>query len=353
MDNNSKLTRNAIESIRLGIEDYNLANKDEGRILSSIRNIYAGLLLLFKEELRCLSPKGSDDVLIKANTRMVFDEISGQLICKGEQESNGKIGKTVDFSEIQKRFKIMKRPLPDDLIRLVREIREERNNIEHWYSIQSIGALQGVVANATVAIRIFFEEFLQENPLSYLNDTWREMLEVEELHKTLREEYLRDLKKKLNTSINYKWFQIIRDNFTCSDCGADVFAIQDKNYQLALTCKGCNSKFSLEQVKEIVKDSYTANLELKLENDFGLSFDDQMMGVNERIITCPSCGKKTYVFDSNQDISKCFFCDYEYSYKECSLCSSTLESYELDEAERNGGLCSKCVYDREKIMRDE
>ena len=55
MDNNSKLTRNAIESIRLGIEDYNLANKDEGRILSSIRNIYAGLLLLFKEELRCFS----------------------------------------------------------------------------------------------------------------------------------------------------------------------------------------------------------------------------------------------------------------------------------------------------------
>lgn len=353
MDYNSKLTRNAAESIRLGIEDYNLAKNDEGRILSSIRNIYAGILLLFKEELRYLSPKGSNDVLIKDKIEMVFDGKSGQLICKGEQKSNGSVGKTVDFSEIQERFKIMKRPLPDDLIRLIREIREERNNIEHWYSLQSIEALQGVVAKATIAIRKFFEEFLHENPLFYLDDTWREMLKVEELHKTLRKEYLRDLKKKLNTSSNSKWFQTIRDEFICPDCGADVFDIQDEKSQIELICKGCNSTFNIEKVKNFVSDSYLANLEWKLEKSYGLDFEEQKMGFNERIINCPSCGNKTYVFDPDQNISRCFFCNYEYSYKECSHCSSTLESYELDEAEINGGLCSKCIYDREKIMRDD
>lgn len=41
------LLKNAVSSIQIGIEDYQ--SKDERRLLSSIRNITSGMLLLFKE----------------------------------------------------------------------------------------------------------------------------------------------------------------------------------------------------------------------------------------------------------------------------------------------------------------
>ncbi|PYU23337.1 MAG: hypothetical protein DMG30_11925 [Acidobacteria bacterium] len=45
---------NAIESIQVGVEDYQLGTRP--RLLSAVRNIHAGILLLFKEALREVSP---------------------------------------------------------------------------------------------------------------------------------------------------------------------------------------------------------------------------------------------------------------------------------------------------------
>jgi len=45
---------NAVQSIQIGIEDYR--SSDPRRLLSAIRNVQAGILLLCKEQLRRLSP---------------------------------------------------------------------------------------------------------------------------------------------------------------------------------------------------------------------------------------------------------------------------------------------------------
>lgn len=57
------ILQNAIDSIALGIEDYN--SSDSRRLISCTRNLFAGILLLFKHKLAILSPPGSDEVLIK------------------------------------------------------------------------------------------------------------------------------------------------------------------------------------------------------------------------------------------------------------------------------------------------
>lgn len=46
---------NAVNSIRLGLEDLKAAEHDEARALSSIRNLTAGLLLLFKVKLQAMT----------------------------------------------------------------------------------------------------------------------------------------------------------------------------------------------------------------------------------------------------------------------------------------------------------
>ncbi|MDA0764246.1 MAG: hypothetical protein O3A39_07410 [Proteobacteria bacterium] len=61
--------KNAISSIIIGIEDYQ--SDDERRILSSVRNIYAGVLLLTKEVLVRMSPLDDLDLLISKNTKLV------------------------------------------------------------------------------------------------------------------------------------------------------------------------------------------------------------------------------------------------------------------------------------------
>ncbi len=65
------LLNNAIESIQVGVEDYLMG--DSKRYLSAVRNICAGILLLYKEKLCRLSPPQDKEVLIKKDIRPVDD----------------------------------------------------------------------------------------------------------------------------------------------------------------------------------------------------------------------------------------------------------------------------------------
>ena len=69
---------NAVASIRLGVEDFKVAEHDEARTLSSIRNLTSGLLLLFKVKLQAMSPPGLNEALFKervAPTQGVDDQV--------------------------------------------------------------------------------------------------------------------------------------------------------------------------------------------------------------------------------------------------------------------------------------
>ncbi|WP_263603510.1 hypothetical protein [Chryseobacterium sp. PET-29] len=86
-----KILNNAVEAIQIGLEDY--MNDDPRRAQSALRNIFAGILLLFKEKLRRMSPENSDEVLIKKDIRPVLNSDNGLLF-------KGKGDKTVDVAQI-------------------------------------------------------------------------------------------------------------------------------------------------------------------------------------------------------------------------------------------------------------
>jgi hypothetical protein len=89
------LLTNAVESIQVGVEDYQSGTRP--RLLSAVRNIHAGILLLHKEALRRASPRDSGDVLMMARSRPSRDA-SGNVIFVG-------VGtKTVDTQQIRERF---------------------------------------------------------------------------------------------------------------------------------------------------------------------------------------------------------------------------------------------------------
>ena len=89
------LLDNAITSIRVALEDFSSTQNE--RMISAIRNLHAGVILLYKEKLRRLSPPNTNDALVKQ--KVVLQKTSG-----GGLISVGAGKKTVDVSQIQERF---------------------------------------------------------------------------------------------------------------------------------------------------------------------------------------------------------------------------------------------------------
>ncbi|MFW3341822.1 hypothetical protein, partial [Aliarcobacter butzleri] len=94
--------KNALDSILLGLDDYKLAlDGDKRRYISSTRNLFAGILLLFKEKLSQLSPDGTDEILIKKKIAPVLD-VNGKVVFEAQGD------KTVEVQDIQNLFKSLK-----------------------------------------------------------------------------------------------------------------------------------------------------------------------------------------------------------------------------------------------------
>ncbi|WP_283131461.1 hypothetical protein [Enterovibrio norvegicus] len=118
------ILKNAVDSIAIGLEDFE--SDDDRRIISSTRNIFAGILLLFKHRLCELSPDDSDEALIKQKVLPAID-------ATGAVNWIGQGKKTVDVQNIKDRFKSL--GIEVDWKRLER-INKYRNDIEHYYSTE-------------------------------------------------------------------------------------------------------------------------------------------------------------------------------------------------------------------------
>lgn len=119
---NSPLLVNAVAAIKLGVEDYK--SDDPDRALSAVRNIAAGVLLVFKEKLRLLSPADSDEVLLKERLRPV-------RLQDGTISFVGTGRKTADVQQIKDRFDSL--GIAADWKRF-KDLVLVRNELEHYYT---------------------------------------------------------------------------------------------------------------------------------------------------------------------------------------------------------------------------
>jgi type I restriction enzyme M protein len=200
----SDLLENAIVSIKLGLDDFEMGTDE--RVISSIRNLFAGMLLLFKEKLLRLSPEESNEVLIK--TRVIPVNENGKIKFKGAKKSN-----TVDVREIQERF--------DGLgVRvawpLVTEIQQKRNQIEHYYTTDKKSAIKDVVSKTFVVISAFIKNELGEDPRELLGDTyWNILLKTSAVYEGERGDCLR-----LLGEIKWTDESLVIKDISCPSCNS-------------------------------------------------------------------------------------------------------------------------------------
>lgn len=297
------ILQNAIDSIVIGVEDYHM--DDKKRLLSSTRNIYAGVLLLFKAKLSQSSPIGSDEVLIKQKILPQINNESLTWIGKGK--------KTVDFQQIKERLESLN--IKVDWNRL-EKINVYRNNIEHYYSIESESAVKGMISNLFLIIRNFISDYLDEDPKELLGkETWEKLIQINEVYQSEK----RNCIKEIDTYFDNTLVSDAINKYNCDNCFSELISV---NLENELICKSCEKKFEEDEL-----------IEKALIEEYGNY--DFAGGEEEKLILCPYCKKKTYLISENS----CQICNETLS-TECHICGTNISVNELNE----NSLCSSCSY---------
>ena len=310
------LFANAIESIQIGVED--LLRNDDRRVLSAVRNVHAGVLLLCKEKLRRLSP--DDEILLAQRFEPQPDD-------KGEVSIEGVGRNTVGADDIKKRFKTFHVALDWKRFDAMADI---RNHMEHSYFKGTRERARQAVADAFLVIRQLLVEALREDPLKALGpECWNALLENADLFET-------ELKSCQVTLENVEWeteaaARALPD-FICPSCRSSLVRQRDSDNKsqqnVALICAACGKHSELGPA-----------LSLAFDETFGAEGHIAVKdGGEPPISTCPECSEETYVVEEG----RCAACDFTLPEDAaCAICGSSLSAEEYYEYD---GLCGYHAY---------
>jgi DNA-directed RNA polymerase subunit M/transcription elongation factor TFIIS len=308
------LATNAIESIQAGVEDYLTATRP--RLLSAVRNIHAGILLLYKEALRRRSPPGSNDALVMAKINPITSA-TGIVTFVG----SGK--KTADARVIRERFEGL--GISTDWDRFGK-IAESRNDVEHNYPNLSQDSLRELVASAFWIIRDFITTELAADPVQLLGSpTWRAMLEVADVYHAEREACDEALARVAWES---ETLAAGLRELPCGNCGSTLHRPQDPSADLddmVLACAVCGAT---QEADAFAPGAIAAALDWD-------SYVAATDGADEPYVDCPECGSAAYVLSEE----RCARCGASVE-GNCVRCGNRIPASELD----SSPLCGYCAH---------
>jgi hypothetical protein len=302
---------NAITSIRLALED--ISSATEARLLSAVRNLHAGILLLYKSKLSALSPPGSEDALIKKS-------VVPKKLPTGEIVFTGVGRKTVNIAEIRTRFESL--GIQTDWKRFDK-ISGLRNDIEHYCTSVHHDAIRGMISDTFVIIRDFMISELAKDPKDELGDeAWGALLSVSEVFEKERA----DCKQRLD-SIDWgsATLEEAISEVTCAACGSALITPVGPGKNAGVECRSCGEVEQFESSAERALSNY-----LGWKNHYAMKD-----GGEEALITCPFCFQDGYVVDEEC----CAICG-EGCEHTCAMCASTIPVSELSD----GSLCGYCQH---------
>lgn len=308
----SPLLSNAVSAIQLGVEGYE--SSDPNRALSAVRNIAAGVLLVFKEKLRLLSPPDSDDVLLKERLRP-------SRCPDGSITFVGAGRKTVDVQQIKDRFNSLHVEADwsrfDELVRL-------RNDLEHYYTTASSATVQGALADAFVVLQAFITTQLNYEPLVLLGEkTWQTLLDISGVYEGQLQVCRAELSK-------IEWpapvYDTVAEELRCIHCHSALVKAIDPAVSnllsLEFLCTACGKVSSFEDsIGDAIAEAFAADTYIAMTD-----------GGDPPLDFCHECGEVTFYVESGF----CLLCQAELSFLECAVCGAALGPDDQD----NGGLCS-------------
>lgn len=321
------LLANAIASIKLGVEDYEVDRP--ARALSAIRNLHAGLLLLAKWVLLQTVPNASEEDVIAADYKPVPDGRGGVMYVPENKQ-------TIGLRDIQQRFKSFHLKVPPETLRNLESLAHVRNAVEHRYAGLAEASLRKTVSDSFVVA----SEFLKLggiNPVDVLGEAWRTMLKVNEV-------YERELATCRKTFADVEWkFDLPEDAYPkCPTCGSGLIeqVRADEKMQDCVDgrCKSCGEEIEAEAVVEsLVETGYWAWDHISVKD-----------GGEGVVFECHSCTRRSYINElaDNGEVTGCVICGAKLG--SCWTCGSSLTPDDLYGGSED--LCGYCGYKLAKEM---
>ena len=305
---------NAIDSIVMGLEDYSSSNPI--RLISCTRNLFAGILLLFKYKLVQMSPVGTNESLIKKRVVPKIDS-SGEIIWVGKGRN------TVNVHEIKEHFESLNINVN---WKRVDKIQNFRNDIEHYHSEHSKDAMRSLISDSFIVIRDFLHHELSLDPQEYLGEyAWEILVSESEVYMKEKEECIQII-ERIDWVSDGLYSAIV--SFDCSACGSGLITIQNpelERYKNEFLCKSCGQIWEFEAFAEeaIVKH---------------FSFDNywsERQGDEPLTIACPECNYETYIIEERF----CVICETS-AIHNCKRCGMTIPVSEIE----GSGYCGWCLH---------
>lgn len=335
-----KLKENALTSIRLGIEDFERSklaaaeSGDPARALSAVRNLFAGILLLFKYKIADSVDSPDDAQQLIFNPPEVLPQADGSGGV--EWMPIGKFRKTtIDVATIKKRFEgfgiEVDWPVVDKL-------QECRNHLEHLHPASTMGEVADFVAALFPVLREFALTQLNEEPADLFGSAWPVMLAH---HEFFTRTMAACRAAWVDAGVPVK-MQPWHAKCQCEECGSPLLrpaqddldggaSVEDQDESFRYVCDACG-----------YSDLIAPLMIKELDNAY---FSDPRDGGEAVIEECLECNRDTFL-----SIEQCcLWCGATLDYKECDACGEPLGQYDQD----NGGLCGYHSHLYEKAMRDD
>lgn len=334
-----KLRDNALTSIRLGVEDFERCraegdDADPARALSSIRNLFAGVLLLFKYKIAICADDPSDAAALIFNPPEVLPHSDGDggidWIPVGKFKST-----TIDVGTIKKRFEAFDIEIDWEV---VGNLQNCRNHLEHLHPAHTLGEVADFVAELFPLLRDFIQAELEEAPAEILGKAWHTMLLH---HKFFVDNCRRCAEGWTEAGVPdgmRPWLEACK----CPECGSVLLAPAQEDLDAGDTVEHDSESFNASCV---ACGTSTLIVPLMMKELGEAHSCDPRDGDEPTLENCYQCGRVTFLIHEQQ----CLWCAVELEYMECELCEEPLRQEDQD----NDGRCSYHAHMYEKFMRED
>lgn len=295
---------NAVQAIEIGIADFQ--DGSDARLKSSVRNVHAGILLLFKHKLKDMSPTGSDEVLLKQRIEPV--------LTGGTVTFRGKGRKTVDLQTMKERFESLNVRVDWDAFESLGRI---RNEIEHYFTEAGVTVIMEALSKSFAVASRFAATQLDIDLREHLSkEAWDQLVEIKEFYDSERQR-CRESQADFQSTSEYAQGHL--HQFTCSTCYSDLIFFSKSG----AVCRVCGRTWNREQAEVAVVAKAGGS-------DY---YDSVKDGADETVVNCPACGELAFVIAE----SRCVCCG-ESSETLCQRCGIPIPASEIN----GSGYCGWC-----------
>lgn len=336
-----KLKENAVTSIRLGIEDFEKSQApvdqggDPARALSAARNLFSGVLLLFKYKIvSCVDdPEDALQLIFDTNEVLPHPNDAG-----GVEWRPGRLRKTtIDVVTIRKRFETFDIEMDWTAID---KLQTCRNHLEHLHPENSLGEIAEFVAELFPVLRQFIEKQLNVVPADMLGTAWPIMLQHHAFFSRISAECDEEWKQARVPMGMKRW----REACKCERCASSLLRPHPDDLEEGKTVESYDDTFRYQCSSCGYADLIGALMIAAVDTAY-TPYRHYKDSSEPTVETCLECSRDAFIVREQQ----CLWCGTELDHKKCIVCEELLNQDDQD----NGGLCGYHAHMLEKSMRDD